>query len=122
MEANCPHLGADMSHADIEEYDEHIVAVCPWHRFAAWIHMKCYFLCLCRVRYDFDLRTGKSETGLKACTYSVEVKTDALDGIDKVFIETPDGTLNWRLVELRPVSEGSRIRSQMMHTLSLVCM
>ena len=37
MEASCPHLGADMSHADIEEYgdedeDPSIVAVCPWHR------------------------------------------------------------------------------------------
>lgn len=33
MESTCPHLGADMSHADIEEYeDESLVAVCPWHR------------------------------------------------------------------------------------------
>ena len=34
MEAACPHLGADMSHADIEEYDTGVVAVCPWHRCA----------------------------------------------------------------------------------------
>lgn len=32
MESNCPHLGADMSHAEIEEYEESYVAVCPWHR------------------------------------------------------------------------------------------
>ncbi len=32
MESTCPHLGADMSHADIEEYDSGVVAVCPWHR------------------------------------------------------------------------------------------
>ena len=32
MEATCPHLGADLSHADIEEYDDSLVAVCPWHR------------------------------------------------------------------------------------------
>lgn len=32
MEAHCPHLGADMSHADIEECETGIVAVCPWHR------------------------------------------------------------------------------------------
>jgi hypothetical protein len=32
MEANCPHLGADMSHAEIEECDTGVVAVCPWHR------------------------------------------------------------------------------------------
>jgi hypothetical protein len=32
MEATCPHLGADMSHADIEEMESSVVAVCPWHR------------------------------------------------------------------------------------------
>ena len=32
MEANCPHMGADMSHAEIEECDTGVVAVCPWHR------------------------------------------------------------------------------------------
>ncbi|KAJ7074750.1 hypothetical protein C8F01DRAFT_1101684 [Mycena amicta] len=89
MESTCPHLGADMSHADIEEYEDTgaTVAVCPWHR------------------YDFDLRTGKSETGLQTCTYAVEVKTDPEDEVEKVYIETPSGGNNWRLVELRPVSE-----------------
>ena len=57
-------------------------------------------------RYDFDLRTGKSETGLKACTYSVEVRLDPKDGVEKVFMETPEGGSDWRVVELRPVSEG----------------
>lgn len=43
MESSCPHLGADLSHAEIEDYEpdgeeegEHVVekvAVCPWHRF-----------------------------------------------------------------------------------------
>ncbi|EMD31563.1 hypothetical protein CERSUDRAFT_144877 [Gelatoporia subvermispora B] len=87
MEANCPHLGADMSHADIEECETGIVAVCPWHR------------------YDFDLRTGKSETGLRACTYAVEVRLDD-DGVEHVWVETPSGGSDWRLVELRPVSEA----------------
>lgn len=32
MESACPHLGADMSHADIEECETGLVAVCPWHR------------------------------------------------------------------------------------------
>lgn len=32
MESACPHLGADMSHAEIEECDDGVVAVCPWHR------------------------------------------------------------------------------------------
>ncbi|KAJ7187023.1 hypothetical protein C8R46DRAFT_283027 [Mycena filopes] len=87
MESTCPHLGADMSHAEIEEFEDTAVAVCPWHR------------------YDFDLRTGKSETGLRACTYSVEVKNDPDDDVEKVYIETPSGGNNWRLIELRPVSE-----------------
>jgi len=86
MEAQCPHLGADISHAEIEECDSSLVLVCPWHR------------------YDFDLRTGHSETGLKACTYATEVRPD-LDGVDAVWVETPEGGTDWRLVELRPVSE-----------------
>ncbi|THH20201.1 hypothetical protein EW146_g1111 [Bondarzewia mesenterica] len=34
-------------------------------------------------KYDFDLRTGHSETGLKAC---VEVRTDPDDDVDKVWV------------------------------------
>ncbi|KAI0354431.1 DUF455-domain-containing protein [Trametes cingulata] len=86
MEANCPHLGADMSHAEIEECDTGVVAVCPWHR------------------YDFDLKTGHSETGLRACTYATEIREDE-SGIEHIFVQTPEGGRNWRLVEFRPVSE-----------------
>lgn len=32
MESACPHLGADLSHAEIEECGSDVVAVCPWHR------------------------------------------------------------------------------------------
>ena len=66
------------------------------------------------VRYDFDLRTGKSEMGLKACTYAVKLvpglnasETNANGPGDIVCIETPEGGSGWRLVELRPVSEGA---------------
>ncbi|KAF5347814.1 hypothetical protein D9756_010294 [Leucocoprinus leucothites] len=86
MEASCPHLGADMSHAEIEECDDSVVAVCPWHR------------------YDFDLRTGKSETGLKACTFAVHVNPNS-EGVEVVSIEAPEEGSGWRLVELRSVSE-----------------
>ncbi|KAL1663025.1 hypothetical protein GGF50DRAFT_57783 [Schizophyllum commune] len=90
MEASCPHLGADMSHADIEEYGDEdedltIVAVCPWHR------------------YDFDLRTGKSETGMHTCTYAVDIRSE--HDVENVYMETPSGGTGWRLIELRPVSE-----------------
>ncbi|EIN06535.1 DUF455-domain-containing protein [Punctularia strigosozonata HHB-11173 SS5] len=88
MESSCPHLGADMSHAEIEECETSMVAVCPWHR------------------YDFDLQTGKSETGLKACTYAVEVRPrTAEDDKQYVWLQPPDDGSNWRVVELRPVSE-----------------
>ncbi|KAE9384063.1 DUF455-domain-containing protein [Gymnopus androsaceus JB14] len=87
MEATCPHLGAEMSHADIEEYEDSVVAVCPWHR------------------YDFDLKTGKSETGLRTCTYAVQVKPDPESGEEQILMEAPEGGTNWRVVELRPVSE-----------------
>lgn len=57
-------------------------------------------------RYDFDLRTGKSETGLKACTFGVHVSMNS-DGTEMVSIEEPEEGCGWRLVELRPVSEGT---------------
>ncbi|EJC99452.1 DUF455-domain-containing protein [Fomitiporia mediterranea MF3/22] len=88
MESACPHLGADLSHADIEECETGAVAVCPWHR------------------YDFDMRTGQSDTGLRACVYKVEIKKASSNDIDDtVWIEAPEGGTNWRLVEFRPVSE-----------------
>ncbi|KAI0263567.1 hypothetical protein BC834DRAFT_886329 [Gloeopeniophorella convolvens] len=87
MESACPHLGADLSHADIEEYDGSTVVVCPWHR------------------YDFDIETGDSMTGLKACIYKVEVRSEPEGGPEKVWLETPEEGRGWRLVELRPVSE-----------------
>ncbi|KAF8329833.1 uncharacterized protein EI90DRAFT_3145887 [Cantharellus anzutake] len=87
MESSCPHLGADLSHAEIEEWgDESMVAVCPWHR------------------YDFDLRTGKSETGLRACTYSVKVLDSDTSGTAQIWVESP-GEGGWDIVEIRPVSE-----------------
>ncbi|KAF9524195.1 hypothetical protein CPB83DRAFT_798192 [Crepidotus variabilis] len=87
MEASCPHLGADMSHAEIEECETSVIAVCPWHR------------------YDFDLKTGESETGLRACTYAVEVRMDTERKMEKVFLESPKRGSSWQVVELRPVSE-----------------
>ncbi|KAL4062655.1 hypothetical protein V8B97DRAFT_1874662 [Scleroderma yunnanense] len=87
MESACPHLGADMSHADIEECEDSVVVVCPWHR------------------YDFDLRTGESETGLRACTYAVKVEPHEPGGLHIVWVEAPDNS-QWQLVELRPVSES----------------
>ena len=47
------------------------------------------------------MRNGKSETGLRACVYKVEVRDNS------VWIEPPEEGKNWRLVEFRPVSEGN---------------
>lgn len=57
-------------------------------------------------RYDFDMRTGQSDTGLRACVYKVEVRKSLSEDIETVWVETPDETKSWRLVEFRPVSEG----------------
>lgn len=106
MEATCPHLGAELSHAEIEDCGDSVVAVCPWHRCVQPLR-RFVFLddVLIVLRYDFDLRTGKSETGLKACTFAVFVNMDDRD-VEMVLLEAPNEGSGWRLVELRPVSEG----------------
>ena len=102
MEATCPHLGADLSHAEIEECEDDIVAVCPWHRC---VHPDLILCCIkIRARYDFDLRTGRSETGLRACVYSVRILREQSNS--EVWVEAPTED-HWELVELRPVSEGT---------------
>ncbi len=94
-----------MSHAEIEECEDSYVAVCPWHRFELSL-LSWSSSCLNRFgRCDFDLKTGKSETGLRACTYNVQLRSE--DGHDEVvYVEAPSGGTEWRLVELRPVSES----------------
>lgn len=69
---------------------------------------------LIRARYDFDLKTGKSETGLSTCTYAVKIESDD-SGEEQIWMEAPEGGRNWRVVELRPVSEG--VFSQFAHQL-----
>ena len=60
-------------------------------------------------RYDFDLATGKSETGLQACVYEVRVRQPETDGEAEVWIEAPQGGTGWQLVNIRPVSEGGSV-------------
>lgn len=65
--------------------------------------------------YDFDLRTGKSQTGLETCVYAIEIRfTAPQKGGGKlsnahVWMQTPpcDPDLHWEVVEIRPVSEGN---------------
>ncbi|AAW45590.2 conserved hypothetical protein [Cryptococcus deneoformans JEC21] len=92
MEETCPHLGAPLSHAEIEDIEDTRAIVCPWHQ------------------YDFDLKDGSSSTGLQACTY--EVKVQGIEDEAEVWVEAPhtesfgtDADRQWELVEMRGVSE-----------------
>lgn len=87
MEAQCPHLGADLSHAEIEEYEDEVVTVCPWHR------------------YNFNLKTGRSDTGLRACVYGLQIREEPLGEGPELWVESPSNE-EYEVVELRPVSEA----------------
>ncbi|GAA94436.1 uncharacterized protein L969DRAFT_20367 [Mixia osmundae IAM 14324] len=85
MESTCPHAGAPLEHAEIElDLDHGIedgpILVCPFHS------------------YDFNLLSGESSTGLKACTYAVTEQ----DGY--VLLEMPEQD-DYRLLSMRAVSE-----------------
>ncbi|KAM0755325.1 DUF455-domain-containing protein [Meredithblackwellia eburnea MCA 4105] len=83
MESECPHLAAPLEHAEIEDLEDFgKVVVCPWHN------------------YDFRLDTGESQTGMKACTFAVEIREGS------VWIQPPGKVEDdWRLLSIRPVSE-----------------
>lgn len=61
MEQECPHAGGPMSDAQVDIEDSSYVASCPWHA------------------YDFDLDTGSSSYGVKACVFPVRVQGDFLE-------------------------------------------
>ncbi|KAI0439151.1 beta-1,4-xylosidase [Xylaria telfairii] len=56
IESECPHAGGPMRDAHIDIEDSSYVASCPWHA------------------YDFNLDTGESSYGIKACTYPVRLQ------------------------------------------------
>jgi len=90
MEAECPHAGGPMTEAHIDIEDSAYVASCPWHA------------------YDFNIETGESSYGVKACTFPVEITKGQV--ILKI-ANNPGLTLS----KIEPVSEkikfkhGSRI-------------
>ncbi|KAA0712207.1 hypothetical protein E1301_Tti020324 [Triplophysa tibetana] len=55
MDARCAHSGGPLCDGDIEEADV-LQVFCPWHD------------------YDFNLRTGKSSTGLEQHVYEVKLE------------------------------------------------
>ncbi|XP_062306287.1 Rieske domain-containing protein [Osmerus eperlanus] len=54
MDARCAHSGGPLCDGDIEDADDVLQVFCPWHD------------------YDFNLRTGKSNTGLQQQVYEVK--------------------------------------------------
>ncbi|KAH8813919.1 DUF455-domain-containing protein [Flagelloscypha sp. PMI_526] len=99
MQGTCPHMGADISLGDIEDFRDGgsgegeeedglgVVVVCPWHR------------------YDFDVRTGISQLSrLRACVYRVDLRDE--QGEEIVYIEAPTDSPGWTIVETKAVSEA----------------
>ncbi|KAJ5794770.1 hypothetical protein N7457_001369 [Penicillium paradoxum] len=56
MEAECPHAGGPMADSSVDIEDSAYVVSCPWHA------------------YDFNVETGESSVGIKACTFPVDVR------------------------------------------------
>ncbi|KAK6434908.1 hypothetical protein LTR95_008907 [Oleoguttula sp. CCFEE 5521] len=79
MESVCPHAGGPMADSHVDLEDSGYVASCPWHA------------------YDFDLRTGESSFGVKACVFPVVISDDL------VSVEIPGREVT--LVGMEGVSE-----------------
>ncbi|RDW79292.1 Rieske [2Fe-2S] domain protein [Aspergillus mulundensis] len=84
MEAECPHAGGPMEAAQIDIEDSAYIASCPWHA------------------YDFNVETGESSVGIKACTFPVDVQEDA------VILNYPE---NVSIAKLEPVSEKIKLKT-----------
>lgn len=68
MEADCPHAGGPMEVAAVDIEDSSYVVTCPWHA------------------YDFNVETGESDFGIKACTFVVDVQS----GENIITLHLPD--------------------------------
>ncbi|OQD78873.1 hypothetical protein PENANT_c074G03982 [Penicillium antarcticum] len=87
MEAECPHAGGPMADSQVDIEDSAYVASCPWHA------------------YDFNVETGESSVGIKACTFPVDVSGEfvALD------FPVEDGAVVG-LEKVEPVSEKVKLK------------
>lgn len=86
MEAECPHAGGPMEDSQVDIEDSAYVASCPWHA------------------YDFNVETGESSVGIKACTYPVEVRDET------VVLQYPKDEVS--LARLEPVTERVKFKPQ----------
>lgn len=85
MESECPHAGGPMKDATIDIEDSSYIASCPWHS------------------YDFNVETGESSYGIKACTFPVEIR----DGSIFLTCDIADAAGD---VRIEPVSEKLKIK------------
>lgn len=90
MEAECPHAGGPMEVAPVDIEDSAYIVTCPWHA------------------YDFNIETGESTFGLKACTFVVDVRSDET----MVILHLPDDDDSGvSLSTIEPVSEEVKFRT-----------
>ncbi|KAI0129170.1 hypothetical protein BJ170DRAFT_579252 [Xylariales sp. AK1849] len=85
MEAECPHAGGPMANAHVDIEDSAYVASCPWHA------------------YDFNVETGESSYGIKACTFPVVIRAG------QVTLQMPVNR-NLILSRLEPVCETVKFK------------
>jgi uncharacterized ferritin-like protein (DUF455 family)/nitrite reductase/ring-hydroxylating ferredoxin subunit len=87
MEAECPHAGGPMADSSVDIEDSAYVVSCPWHA------------------YDFNVETGESSVGIKACTFPVDVRGEfvALD------FPVEDG-VSVGVASVDPVSEKVKLK------------
>ena len=60
IDCSCPHAGGSLELGDIEDINNEMTVICPWHA------------------YDFNLKTGESSTGLKTNVYEIKIVDDFL--------------------------------------------
>ncbi|KAJ5145938.1 uncharacterized protein N7515_000502 [Penicillium bovifimosum] len=88
MEAECPHAGGPMADSSVDIEDSAYVVSCPWHA------------------YDFNVETGESSVGIKACTFPVDVRGEFL-ALD--FPAEDGGSVG--LASVEPVSEKVKLKN-----------
>ncbi|PYH99805.1 DUF455 domain protein [Aspergillus ellipticus CBS 707.79] len=88
MEAECPHAGGPMQDSSVDIEDSAYIVSCPWHA------------------YDFNVETGESSVGIKACTFPVDVSGES------VVVEYTSEKLGdaVELVKLEAVSEQMKLK------------
>ncbi|CEJ60581.1 Putative Rieske [Penicillium brasilianum] len=87
MEAECPHAGGPMADSQVDIEDSAYIVSCPWHA------------------YDFNVETGESSVGIKACTFLVDVR----DGSVTIDFPIEEGT-SVGLGKIEPVSEKVKLK------------